>query len=454
MVREIIPYLFSHRHSHLSWNIELSWGWLFLIMVATILVLSLLLALIVGGLALYRLRKIKIQKHYDALEIPDFVSKPRPTLEGILADKSIQQLPWEELTMGQPIGRGASGLVHRGVWEHGRVKRDVAIKELLLTSSEIMHAEALEDFLIEITYMHALRHENVVDFIGIALPPGEELNLYLVTELMQYGSVRDVLDKKGSNLPFSLRLRLTLDAAKGVEHLHKKKLIHRDLKPQNLLVNKGWVCKVSDFGVSTVRPTITRTMTCIGTPVYMAPEVLSKNKYSEKADVYSFGVLLYELFTGYIPYSRPPYDTMNQAQLMLVILEESARPSLDGMHPALAQLIQDCWNTDASLRPAMPELIVRLRRLKGQLDAEMPQQPLDDFYVVPDQLEEEEFNAMQQRMESNSQTNTGELELSGLTDGSDEFEQYFSDRSRTSTQQSPPRSSIKQWLKKKQKYTA
>ena len=385
MVREIIPHPFSHRHSHLSWEIELSWGWLFLIMVATILVLSLLLALIVGGLALYRLRKIKIQKHYDALEIPDFVSKPRPTLEGILADKSIQQLPWEELTMGQPIGRGASGLVHRGVWEHGRVKRDVAIKELLLTSSEIMHAEALEDFLIEITYMHALRHENVVDFIGIALPPGEELNLYLVTELMQYGSVRDVLDKKGSNLPFSLRLRLTLDAAKGVEHLHKKKLIHRDLKPQNLLVNKGWVCKVSDFGVSTVRPTITRTMTCIGTPVYMAPEVLSKNKYSEKADVYSFGIVMCEVFTQLQPYSTAPYDEMNQAQLMYQIAEKEARPSLRRVHPALQQLISDCWNTDPSMRPTMGEVIVRLRRLSNTDEFQEPVE-LVDGHEADDEL--------------------------------------------------------------------
>jgi serine/threonine protein kinase len=65
-------------------------------------------------------------------------------------------------------------------------------------------------------------------------------------------------------------------------YLHSRKLIHRDIKPQNLLVNSTWVCKVADFGISTIKPQQTQTMTCIGTPVYMAPEVLTKNKYSEK----------------------------------------------------------------------------------------------------------------------------------------------------------------------------
>merc|ERR1711963_552068 len=119
-----------------------------------------------------------------------------------------------------------------------------------------------------------------------------------------------------------------------------------------------------------------------------------------KADVYSFGVLLYELFTGYIPYSRPPYDDMNQAQLMLAILEDGARPSLADLHPALAQLIQDCWNADASLRPTISELIVRLRRLKVQYDAQMPKSPthVQDPYPVPDlEREREEIDAMKRR---------------------------------------------------------
>ena len=75
-------------------------------------------------------------------------------------------------------------------------------------------------------------------------------------------------------------------------YLHSRKLIHRDLKPQNLLINGAWTCKIADFGVSTIKPQQTQTMTCIGTPVYMSPEVLAKNKYSEKADVYVASVVV------------------------------------------------------------------------------------------------------------------------------------------------------------------
>lgn len=178
--------------------------------------------------------------------------------------------------------------------------------------------------------------------------------------------------------------------------MHDKKLIHRDLKPENLLVNNEWTCKVADFGISTVRPTITREMTCIGTPglsfifccthwidfsflVYMAPEVLLKNKYSEKADVYSFGTVLWEIFTGKKPYSDEKFGPMNQAQLMFQILENHARPSLHDLHPALQQLISDCWSLDPRLRPTFNESLVRLRRLKGDINELVKLNEINDF---------------------------------------------------------------------------
>lgn len=161
------------------------------------------------------------------------------------------------------------------------------------------------------------------------------------------------------------------------EHLHNKKLIHRDLKSHNLLVNDTWNCKVADFGISTIRPTITRVMTCVGTPVYMAPEVLSKSKYSEKADVFSFGIVLMEIFTGNLPYSNPPYHMMNQAQLMYQILEQNVRPSLAGVPLSIQRLAEECWSHDVRLRPSFSEIVVRLGRLEAEFspsnDPEMGQ---------------------------------------------------------------------------------
>merc|ERR1712029_368762 len=132
---------------------------------------------------------------------------------------------------------------------------------------------------------------------------------------MERGSLGDMLQKKQKNLSWNMRIRFATHAAKGIAYLHKRKLIHRDIKSTNFLISQDWTCKVADFGVSTVKPAITRTMTCIGTPVYMAPEVLAKDKSSEKADVYSFGIVLAEIFTGALPYSEGDPSRFNHAQL-------------------------------------------------------------------------------------------------------------------------------------------
>lgn len=119
----------------------------------------------------------------------------------------------------------------------------------------------------------------------------------------------------------------------------------------------------------------------------MAPEVLLKNKYSEKADIFSFGTVLWELFTGKKPYSEGEYRSLNQAQLMFHILEKHARPSLAGLHPALQQLISDCWSLDPRLRPTFNETLVRLRRLKSTVD---------DLVNITNEIkeEDEEFDDM------------------------------------------------------------
>ena len=257
----------------------------------------------------------------------------------------------------------------------GEEPQEVAMKELLFSISDLQDT-SLQDFLVEIKLMSALQNDHIVQFLGVVIAPNRN-KLYLVTELMHLGNLRDVLDRKGENLPWNLRLKLAKDAAKGMSYLHSRKLIHRDLKPQNLLVNSEWSCKVSDFGISIVSSHTTH-MTCIGTPIYMAPEVLAKDKYSEKADVFSFGVLLVEIYSAMRPYSGGPFAGMNQAQLMYQIVQNGARPEIGSLPAPLQQLVTDCWAEDIRLRPSFPEIVVRLRRLGSlKLLHEQPQPPSD-----------------------------------------------------------------------------
>ena len=183
-------------------------------------------------------------------------------------------------------------------------------------------------------------------------------------ELMQQGNLRDLLEKKGRNLNWPMRLNFAISAALGISYLHQNRIIHRDLKPQNLLVNREWVCKVSDFGISTIKLNglVSQEMTVIGTPVYMAPEIFTDNKYSEKVDVYAFGILLNELYCDRKPYSEEELAALPQAQLLMRICD-GLRPDISSLPSALKQLVEDAWNPIPKMRPSFQEIGVRLPRM-------------------------------------------------------------------------------------------
>lgn len=331
-----------------------AWGTVILLLSVAVAVLVCLIPSVALLAIFLHLRRTEVNV-YEDLEISDDIMNAT-SLEALLNDPDIMRIPWGDLELLQRIGNGASGIVSSAHWhmKDGEV-RDVALKELTL---EVQHLgdKAAQDFLVEIRLMHALRHSNVVQFEGIAYNEGR---LYLVSELMQRGSVKDVILRKGRNLSWEIRTKLLIDAAMGIKYLHSKKLIHRDIKPQNLLVNSKWVCKVADFGVSTIKTT-TRTMTAIGTPVYMAPEVLNNERYSETADVYSFGIVVAEVYTGRQPYSEAG---LHDAQLLYKIYHDELRPSTDGLPDLARRLVEEAVTREASLRPTFAEVVLRLKRL-------------------------------------------------------------------------------------------
>ena len=336
------------------------------ILALLLLVFLMLVWMIVLVINLKRGKKKKPKENFK--DIPDFDGRPKITLQEILNDPQILVIPWEHLQQGDRLGIGAGGVVYSGTWQiNGSTEseRKVAMKQVLLCRPENITADLMHQFLIEIKLLSALKHKHIVELIGVSSPFANEL--YLITELMTRGSVDDVIDQKRDNLPPSLRMKLLIDAAKGVVYLHERNVIHRDLKPSNFLVDENWNCKVADLGVSTIKPALTKTLTVVGTPVYMAPEILLNRKYSESCDVYSFGIMMGEIFLGKKPYSSQESNDLLQAQLLYKICNEGLRPSTSGLPPALKQLAIECWNGEPQQRPSMSEVLNRLKRITNEL---------------------------------------------------------------------------------------
>ncbi|XP_055826995.1 probable serine/threonine-protein kinase SIS8 isoform X2 [Solanum dulcamara] len=192
-----------------------------------------------------------------------------------LDDVADCEVPWEEITLGERIGLGSYGEVYRGEW-HGT---EVAVKKFL---DQELTGESLEEFKSEVMIMKRLRHPNVVLFMGaVTRPP----NLSIVTEFLHRGSLYRLIHRSNNQLDERRRLRMALDAARGMNYLHNctPVIVHRDLKSPNLLVDKNWVVKVCDFGLSKIKhSTFLSSRSTAGTAEWMAPEVLRNEPSDEK----------------------------------------------------------------------------------------------------------------------------------------------------------------------------
>ncbi len=230
------------------------------------------------------------------------------------------------------------------------------------------------------------RQQNIIDVIqaeagtpsmmpGILRPPA------LVTEYMAGGSLKVALARKADIVAGPLtRVVLALDAAKGVEYLHSKRLVHFDLKSGNLLLgyrDRRPICKVADFGLAREKQsTFVSGVTCQrGTLPWVAPEILrTPEAVTEAADVYSFGVVLWELWTG-----REPWENMNFHALMLQLAnpEIKLRPPIPGteewdgpegsappeLAPGWRDLMERCWEEDPNNRPPFTQIVKELRAM-------------------------------------------------------------------------------------------
>jgi len=267
------------------------------------------------------------------------------------AVKQGYQLLETDLRLGYEIGDGNFGKVYEGLY----LNQKVAVKQMYVEN--MVGNTVLEEFHKEVVVMKQLDHPNLVALLGTVdkLP-----KLFLVTELMERGSFWDIYHAntkpKGNSLN-EQAFRLALDVARGMEYLHSKKILHRDLKSQNVWLSSSNLAKIGDFGMS--RLNSVNTMTMVGSPLWCAPEILKSEYYSFNADVYSFSIILFESF-----HWCEPYDKMSVMEIMVAVTEVHERPEIDASIPEdVCALICDAWQPNPEARPPFSRIVKRLEQM-------------------------------------------------------------------------------------------
>ncbi|BBG92649.1 PB1 domain-containing protein tyrosine kinase, partial [Prunus dulcis] len=288
---------------------------------------------------------------------------------GIYGLQIIKNDDLEEL---QELGSGTYGTVYHGKWRG----TDVAIKRIKKScfSGRSSEQERLtKDFWREAKILSTLHHPNVVAFYGV-VPDGPGATLATVAEFMVNGSLRHVLIRKDRVLDRRKRLIILMDAAFGMEYLHLKNIVHFDLKCDNLLVNlrdpERPICKVGDFGLSRIKRNTLVSGGVRGTLPWMAPELLngSSNRVSEKVDVYSFGIVMWEILTG-----EEPYANMHCGAIIGGIVNNTLRPPIPKRCDSEWKiLMEQCWSPDPADRPSFTEITHRLRDMSTALQKKRP----------------------------------------------------------------------------------
>ncbi|XP_009613289.1 serine/threonine-protein kinase 52 [Nicotiana tabacum] len=289
-----------------------------------------------------------------------------------------QRYDWEidtsKLIIKSVLARGTFGTVHRGVYDG----LDVAVKLLdwgeegHRTEAEIASLRAA--FTQEVSVWHKLDHPNVTKFIGATMG-ASGLNLQtesghigmpsniccVVVEYLPGGALKSYLIKnRRKKLAFKVVVQMALDLARGLSYLHSQKIVHRDVKTENMLLDKSRTVKIADFGVARVEASNPNDMTGeTGTLGYMAPEVLNGNPYNRKCDVYSYGICLWEIYCCDMPYPDLSFSEVTSA-----VVRQNLRPEIPRCCPSsLANVMKRCWDANPDKRPEMDEVVSMLEAI-------------------------------------------------------------------------------------------
>uniref|UniRef100_A0A0D6QS98 non-specific serine/threonine protein kinase n=1 Tax=Araucaria cunninghamii TaxID=56994 RepID=A0A0D6QS98_ARACU len=286
------------------------------------------------------------------------------------------EIDLKKLVLKGKIAQGTFGAVYRGVFDG----QDVAVKlldwgeEETKTQAEVAAMRAA--FRQEVAVWHKLDHPNVTKFIGASMGSSDLMlgandteNTFqgpssaccVVVEYLPGGTLKSYLIKnRRKKLAFNVVIQLALDLSRGLSYLHSQKIVHRDVKTENMLLDRNRTLKIADFGVARVEAQNPKDMTGeTGTLGYMAPEVLDGKPYNRKCDVYSFGICLWEVYCCDMPYADLSFAEMTSA-----VVRQNLRPEIPRCCPStLANVMKKCWDANPDKRPEMDEVVQLLENI-------------------------------------------------------------------------------------------
>eukprot|EP00357_Protocruzia_adherens_P032606 CAMPEP_0114995068 /NCGR_PEP_ID=MMETSP0216-20121206/13508_1 /TAXON_ID=223996 /ORGANISM="Protocruzia adherens, Strain Boccale" /LENGTH=567 /DNA_ID=CAMNT_0002359037 /DNA_START=333 /DNA_END=2036 /DNA_ORIENTATION=- len=273
------------------------------------------------------------------------------------ARQNYEEIETRSLEFGKKIGTGGFGEIFVGRWNG----TEVAIKKFINSEKR----SAVKSSIRERDIVCCLKHPKIVSFYGICnttKPTDKEKSICMVMEYMQRGSLHELIHRKRLSFSYTQTIKLLKDVSQAMIYMHERNILHRDIKSANILVDDNFNAKLCDFGLAKSEKDVKQTEyhSRVGTPNWMAPEILKQEMYTRAADVYSFGLIAWELVEEKVPNSGL---SLMQIVGLVGYVEKDLELSCH-VRRDFATLIKRCLTRDPTKRPTFKEIHVELERLE------------------------------------------------------------------------------------------